>query len=385
MNTRRVATILLFSILAIGTVIDISGEKKDIDLYTEDGIEYITTDQLSEFSIVKGRFFSPVKNKETQKWNDLTLVFTPFSPFLVIDKEAYSMGVATKVDTRGHFVPLWGLMRVVSKVTDISFDIDYADSQAESPVIPDTDTQMISPPDQGWDREFEAPEIWTVVVDPGHGGKDPGAIGKGGTYEKDIVLAIAKKIQDLSDTDRYEKLDIALTRDTDIFLPLNKRGEIAAQKGGHIFVSVHCNASDREAPHGVETFFLSPAKTSGERATEILENSAALLEDDSEQIYEETSDFIFADFLQNEFIRESSRLSDFIQAQISEDSGIHSRGKSKAAFYVLKDVVMPAVLVEVAFISNPEEENLLKTEDFQKKVATSILDGILSFTNEFDE
>ena len=221
-----------------------------------------------------------------------------------------------------------------------------------------------------------------VVIDPGHGGRDPGAIGPDGTYEKDRTLEIALLVRDILNIRRPE-LDVVITRSTDCYVSLGARTRMANARMADLFISIHCNASTRAAANGFETFFLSRARTDDSRAVEMLENSVVEYDDISDPVFDDPLAFLLADIAQNIYLERSSSLADAIQASLRDMFPVHvNRGIKQAGFYVLRGALMPSVLVEVAFISNPEEERVLKTLDFRLAAAEAIVDAVLNFAEE---
>lgn len=218
-----------------------------------------------------------------------------------------------------------------------------------------------------------------IVIDPGHGGKDPGAVGQKGLKEKDVTLDIAKRAAEKL---RIEcGVDCILTREEDVFVSLGKRAKIANDAKASLFLSIHCNAGKRKSASGVEVYFLSPAKTTWTRAVEARENSAVEYETKEERGELES---ILWDLAQTEFLKESNMLADKIANYISYSNKGINRGVMQANFYVLSRTYMPACLVEIEFISNPDMEKKMKTAEFKEKVATEILKGVKEF-KEFYE
>ena len=222
----------------------------------------------------------------------------------------------------------------------------------------------------------------TIIVDPGHGGRDPGAIGPTGLKEKDVVLDIGRRLADLLRNKLNMK--VILTRSSDRFIPLNERARIALRNEGTLFVSIHTNASRKRKAQGTETFFLSEAKTEDamrvaqrENASLQYQESAPLAVAENFQIVED----IRLGMLSNQFLKESQDLAALIQSQLSRTLRTKNRGVKQAGFYVMMgtEATMPGVLVEVAFISNPYEEKLLKRTSFRKKTASAIFEGIKTF------
>lgn len=212
-----------------------------------------------------------------------------------------------------------------------------------------------------------------IIIDPGHGGKDAGAIGKWGIREKDITLSVSKKIANILAKEYGFK--VVLTRETDTFVSLKQRAEIANNLNAKLFVSIHCNYAKKDNASGPETFFLSVARTSEERAVEALENSVIKYE------LEEVDEikYIVSDILQNAYLKESQKLAFFIHSRINKNR--NDRGVKQAGFYVLRGVYAPSVLVELGFISNEKEAKLLTTEAYQDELAKNIAQGIRDYIN----
>jgi N-acetylmuramoyl-L-alanine amidase len=226
-------------------------------------------------------------------------------------------------------------------------------------------------------------KIDVIVIDPGHGGDDDGAIGPSGIKEKDINLAISLKLKKLLED---EGLSVILTRDDDRFIPLSDRTKIANEAGADMFVSIHCNASaTNKNARGYISFFLSDAKTDQARAAAALENAAIQFESkESQRDYVSDIDFILLDMVQSEFLKESSELAALIEQNIIKHTKIDSRGVDQAGFFVLNKAYMPAVLVETAFISNKQDEKLLKNGNTQNDVAEAIVAAIGEFKAKYE-
>lgn len=223
-------------------------------------------------------------------------------------------------------------------------------------------------------------KVSLIVIDPGHGGIDPGAVGKKGLYEKDATLDIASMLKDLIEDSLGIK--VFLTRDKDKYLSLKGRTDFANSHSADLFISIHCNASPKSRKvRGFETYFLSEAKTTEARAVAALENAS--LKFDGVEPTDEIS-FILYDLAQSAFLEESNCLAEFIQTGAEELLSIPALGISQAGFYVLRGAFMPAVLVETAFISNLEEENLLREKSFKKKLAYCIFNGTKNFVEDYE-
>ncbi|MEA2104814.1 MAG: N-acetylmuramoyl-L-alanine amidase [Candidatus Cloacimonadota bacterium] len=223
-----------------------------------------------------------------------------------------------------------------------------------------------------------------IVIDPGHGGKDPGAIGKN-LYlcEKDVVLKISKKTKKL--LEKNLDVQVLLTRDSDKFVPLWDRTDFANEEGADLFISIHCNANLRSKANGTEVYYLSTAQSDEERAVEAMENKAIKFEDPgSVERYSEL-DFILYDMRQNEHLFESADLSEICQKNIVSRLETRDRGVKQANFYVLRRAFMPAILIEVAFLSNKWEERKLKSNNFLDRAAQSIYESIVQFKKKYDK
>jgi len=221
--------------------------------------------------------------------------------------------------------------------------------------------------------------IQRVILDPGHGGKDPGAIGPSGLKEKDVTLAIAKDLSAL--LKRNLGVEVFLTRKDDEFISLDRRTEIANQLEGDIFVSIHANASWNYVAKGIETFFNSRyIYGEGAREVAIRENSVA----EAEKIPKGAKD-ILLDLIQNQYRNESNKLAHLVQRGLCRICGLTDRGVKSARFYVLRGVKMPAILVEVAFISNPWEEKKLRKKSFQLLIAKGIYKGLAEYIKSFNK
>ncbi|HEX38062.1 MAG TPA: N-acetylmuramoyl-L-alanine amidase [Candidatus Cloacimonetes bacterium] len=226
--------------------------------------------------------------------------------------------------------------------------------------------------------------IKTIVLDPGHGGKDSGAVGRHfGTYEKDIVLKITKKVKALLEQNLDVK--VLLTRSDDRFVSLGDRTEFANEQHADIFVSIHCNAAYNTKANGSEVYYLSTAQTHEARAVEAMENEVIKFEDPESIKRYKDLDFILYDMRQTEYLNESSELSDMCQKELTRNLGTKDNGVRQANFYVLRGAFMPAILVEVAYLSNKNEEKKLRTDDFQNRAAKAIYVSLKQFKEKYDK
>lgn len=252
--------------------------------------------------------------------------------------------------------------------------------RGELPEIPDTDyvgRQVVEIVDEST-AERRSIDIETIVIDPGHGGRDHGKAGASGLLEKDVNLVLAKAVRDRIVEELG--LEVVLTREDDRLLSLNRRTEIANERGADLLISVHCNSWFSERTGGFEAYFLSPARSESERALARYENTAGEPVSDTP---DGDIDFIIWDLVQNEYINESSTFAEFIQKEMSERLSIRNRGVKQANFVVLQGARMPAVLIETAFLSNPAEETLLSDPEFHREVADGIVQAIRNMQERY--
>ena len=225
--------------------------------------------------------------------------------------------------------------------------------------------------------------INTIVIDPGHGGRDPGAVGKR-TQEKVITLDVAKKLK--TQLEKELGVNVILTRSTDEFVSLQERTNIANQNKANLFISLHTNGARSRNAHGVEVYIYAAAQTNEERAVAAFENSVVELYEGGLEAVKAYDDlqFILADLLQSEQHAESTDLAVRLQTELINVSNQLDRGVKQANFYVLRGAFMPAVLIELGFITNEAEETKLMNKDHQEKLVTAITSGIASFKLKYE-
>jgi len=223
--------------------------------------------------------------------------------------------------------------------------------------------------------KFRPGRIRRIVVDPGHGGHDPGAIGAAKSKEKDIVLAIGLK---LAERLRSElDMDVVMTRSTDVFIPLEERTAIANKINADLFISIHANASLNRRTTGIETYYLNLAKTDKAKQLAARENNTSL-----EKV--SVLQGILFDLMANSKINDSAHLADVVQQRIVKRVGeryqtTRNNGVKQGPFYVLLGATMPSILVETAFISNEVEEKNLNDSVYQETTVEGIVDGVRSY------
>ena len=220
---------------------------------------------------------------------------------------------------------------------------------------------------------------FTVVIDAGHGGKDPGALSANGKIrEKDITLKVALMVGE-SIEKKYPEVKVLYTRKTDVFVGLNDRARMANKADADLFISIHVNAAQNRLAKGAETYTLGVEEARTERNLEIAkrENGVILLEDDHEKIYanfnpNSPESYIIFEYMQSEFVKESIHIASYVQENFANDANRLDRGVRQAGFLVLNATSMPSILVELGYISNAEEAKYLASASAQQRLSTCI-------------
>jgi N-acetylmuramoyl-L-alanine amidase len=229
------------------------------------------------------------------------------------------------------------------------------------------------------ERTLQGIAKFVVAIDPGHGGKDPGAIGARGTQEKKVVMQIARHLQKL--LDKEPGIQGVLTRDKDIYLHLYDRIRIAREQQADLFVSLHADAFTNQKARGSSVFILSTKGASNAAARWLAkqENEADFIGGGRLKVNDENLQPVVFDIYHDAILAESMRLAKQMLGQLKKVGPVHQSAVERAGFAVLKAPDIPSVLVETAFISNPEEEKKLTNETHQKQIAQAILDGIKAY------
>jgi N-acetylmuramoyl-L-alanine amidase len=223
-----------------------------------------------------------------------------------------------------------------------------------------------------------------IVLDAGHGGHDPGATGPTGVMEKEVVLDVAKRVARLVGEDLGVK--VVLTRSTDVFVPLRERTNFANKQRADLFVSIHANAHPRAVSEGVETYFLSSeASDSDARQVAASENGVVQLASPASRAKGDLLKSILWDLAQSEFQQESSFMAETVQDSMTRSLNLVNRGVKQAGFYVLGGAAMPAVLIEIGFLTNPKEEKKLATPTYREAVARAIYAGLSEYKRRYDQ
>ncbi|MFP4474137.1 MAG: N-acetylmuramoyl-L-alanine amidase [Desulfatibacillaceae bacterium] len=219
-------------------------------------------------------------------------------------------------------------------------------------------------------------QVRRVVVDAGHGGFDPGAVGRNGLQEKDVTLDIAKRLYE--HLEQGGKIEPFLTRRGDYYVPLAERTTVANQYRADLFISVHINANENRSAHGTETFYCSENASSREAARVAeFENSVLKFDDGAgkRKGYVDIEDILFQ-FERRSYWTESGRFAEGFQDRMEKSLPLKSRGVHSANFHVLRTARMPSILLECGFISNPDEEARLSEAQFRDRIARAVAGGL---------
>lgn len=226
----------------------------------------------------------------------------------------------------------------------------------------------------------------TIVLDAGHGGKDPGAIGLAGTREKDIVLKLVHYLGAIIKKE-WPEIKVVYTRSDDRFIPLKQRGKIANRNDGKLFVSIHCNAAKNRSAKGAEVYILGPHKNQAALRVAMLENAAIKQEEDYQKKYKGFSEehMIMSSLAQNAFTLQSKEAARHVLEGMEKKTKINGRGVRQAGFMVLWTPSMPSLLVEAGYLSNREEEKMLRRPDVQKNIARGIFNGLKRYRASYEK
>lgn len=261
-------------------------------------------------------------------------------------------------------------------VIDLEGQTAAPTAQPEAPLVAKS-TQKPDPKPQVKAVDKPPRQPLVLVIDPGHGGKDPGAVGPGGLQEKQVVLQVAKELRQIIQR-TLPQYRVVMTREDDVYVPLTDRAQIANTHQADAFVSIHANASDRRKIRGIETWYLSFAANS-ERAQRI-----AARENNMSTQQLSALELILHDLQETDRINQSALLAGMTQTSLvrhmeRHNSTVPNRGVDGAPFMVLLHTTMPSVLVEIGFVSNPKEAKQLRNRAYQKALAQGIFTGIHEF------
>ena len=313
------------------------------------------------------------------------IVFTPFSSVVTVNDVGYRLPLETRYhDTGALYVPSEAILALLARTLPGFPKVQPVEKPSRAPVR-GIRRPAAGLPMHGTKVDRERWTIDTIILDPGHGGRDPGAKGKRGTKEKDIALKVSIRLKELLE----ERLGVnaVLTRSTDRFVTLGQRARIARKNQGKLFVSIHCNASRSRRARGFEVYFLSEAKTDEAAEVARRENAVLDLEEQDESGAMDEIESIRFGLLSTQFLKESQDLAADIRAEVVGNMRpLPDRGVRQANFYVMRGTMghMPSVLVEIGFVSNPAEESQMRKTSYQRKMAEAIFNGIRNFKHRYE-
>jgi len=305
----------------------------------------------------------------------------------------------TTVDPNLASIKPTGLVKKITRKNvagNIQLEFDLKDGFASHETFQDIESNDILISIQN--KMFETPVIdftskkeeWkfdVVVIDAGHGGKDPGAIGVSGVREKDVNLGIALKLGKLIEQ-KLPDVKVVYTRNDDTFVELYKRGKIANEAKGKLFISIHCNALKKKPSdtRGFEVYLLRPGRTKEAIQIAEFENSVIHFEDNPDRYQALTDEnFILVSMAHSSYMRYSEKFSDILNQTWTKHTKIPSRGIKQAGFYVLVGASMPSVLVEAGFLTNRQDEAYLKSSVGQQEIANAVLNSIITYKDYYDK
>ena len=296
--------------------------------------------------------------------------------FLLIDDNIYQLSSKVVRQNNEYFVHIDSFINIVnSSLQNLSIISN------SSEIIISSTAKIKNVAIKNIDIEKNKWKFSTIIIDPGHGGKDPGAVGYRGTLEKDIALDVAKRLE--KKISKNMKVKTVLTRDEDIFLKLGERTRIANENNGSLFISIHANAATDRRASGFETFLIGPNKNEAAVRVAARENSVLELEGVAGKKLT-NEDLIQATIAQSAFASKSEKFAALVQEEIGKRVQGKNRGVKQAGFYVLMGASMPNVLVELGFISNLAEEKKLRSSQYREVLATAIFRALEKYEKTLD-
>lgn len=297
--------------------------------------------------------------------DDIKIKLTNQIPFIMIDDNLYQLSSNVIKSNNNYYVPAESFFSIVNNLSN-TISITLNTNEINFTKLTEISKKTIK---VDLRSEKEKWEFKTIVIDAGHGGKDPGAVGYRGTKEKDIALDVAKRLE--KKLAKNMKVKIVMTRDEDIFLRLSERTKIANESNGSLFISIHTNAAEDRRASGFETFLIGQSKNEAAVRVAARENAVLELEGSTgKKLTDE--DLIKATIAQSAFASKSEQFASLVQKEIKKRVQSKDRGVKQAGFYVLMGASMPNVLVELGFISNPSEEKKLRSPQYRDQLATAI-------------
>ena len=367
----------------------LSNTSKEIDSFLYDDIYYFSLTEFCDTQDYKYIYYED-KSKVAILFGNTKATFTVNSSFVQVDKQTIQLLNKMRMEDNVFYLPAnsFNQLSRYFRTPTVSYNqlnqsfiiLPFMEQVTENNQEP-SDTILynlysnIKNSDQQW-------SLNRIVIDAGHGGKDPGAIGYYNIKEKNIALDIANALGQYIENN-HSDIEVIYTRQDDTFLGLRDRTNIANEQKGQIFISIHANASTTKSARGFEIFLLGPSNVDEAMDVAIRENASIAFEDNQEQY--NTENQIIASLSQMTFLKESEKLAVFIENNVKKElPKTRIRGIKQAGFYVLVGASMPNLLVEVGFISNRSEAKLLNKSSYRKQMAYSIYQGIEDYINYYN-
>jgi N-acetylmuramoyl-L-alanine amidase len=360
---------------------------------TNDSIKLVKNSKLLNKidTIENNKFFSindflsstgskPYINEKTEKivfyLDNKKIKITNGITFLSIDDNIYQLSSKVVRQNNEYFVHIDSFISIVNSSLQ---NLSIISNSSEIIISSSAKTKNVAI--KNINIEKNKWKFSTIIIDPGHGGKDPGAVGYRGTLEKDIALDVAKRLE--KKISKNMKVKTVLTRDEDIFLKLGERTRIANENNGSLFISIHANAATDRRASGFETFLIGPNKNEAAVRVAARENSVLELEGVAGKKLT-NEDLIQATIAQSAFASKSENFAALVQEEIGKRVQGKNRGVKQAGFYVLMGASMPNVLVELGFISNLAEEKKLRSSQYREVLATAIFRALEKYEKTLD-
>ena len=388
MFKKYIIQLFISFIIIFSTLI---GSNKQINSFIYDDIYYFSITEFCESQEYKYIYYED-KAKASILFNDFKMTFSANSSFVQVNQQTVHLLNNIIIKEGNFYLPA----NSFNILTDYYFTptVFYNKENNNFSILPFTkaattintikkDTVIY---DDIYINNKDKNQKWsinTIVLDAGHGGKDPGAIGYYNIHEKNIVLDITNELGRYI-TKNHPNIEVIYTRTDDTFLGLRDRTNIANESKGQIFISVHANASTAKSARGFEIFLLGPNSVDEAMEVTLRENASIAFEDNQEQYKLENQ--IIASLSQTTFLKESEKLALFIENNVKKElPKTRIRGIKQAGFHVLVGASMPNLLVEVGFISNKSEAKLLNKSSYRRQMARGIFNGISDYIAYYEK
>ena len=370
-------------------------ESKTIESYEFNDILYFSVEDFCSIEDCTFIHYED-KSKISILFDSVKVTFSENSSFIQIDNSTKKLLTGLLIKDNAFFIPANSFNMLSNKFMTPYLNYNKQDNQflinpyysnlnsneIISESIETTTKDTIIYGDFSNSQDFDK-SIKRIILDAGHGGKDPGAIGYYNIKEKNIVLDITKKVGNYI-KNKYPDIDVIYTRDDDTFLGLRNRTNIANEKKGQIFISIHANASTAKSARGFEIFLLGTSSVEKAMEVTIRENASIAFEDNQEQY--KTENQLIANHLQMKLLKESEKLAIFIENNVKKElPKTRIRGIKQAGFHVLVGASMPNLLVEVGFLTNKSEAKLLNKSGYRKQMAKGIFEGIDQYIKYYEK